>query len=119
MVSRADLDAHWNCRVTTIGRKTGQPRTVTVWFVLDGATLYLTGNADGPQWTRNMRANGQVSIQIGGTELRGQATVIDDEAQGEEIRQRFLQKYLLAKIGRALFGGYTRSVAVVVALEQE
>jgi hypothetical protein len=42
--------------------------------------------------------------------------VVDDPAAAGAIRDRFVRKYLLARLSR-LFGGYTRSVAVEVALD--
>jgi len=107
------LARHWNCKLTTIGRKSGQPRSVTIWFAPGDACIYLTGGPEGPQWTRNARANPDVSLQIGSTRLRGRARVVETEPEAEAIRRRFTDRYLLARLSR-LFGGYTRSVAVVV-----
>jgi hypothetical protein len=42
--------------------------------------------------------------------------VVDDPDEGTAIRDRFVRKYLLARLSR-WFGGYTRSVPVVVELE--
>ncbi len=109
------LESRWNCKLTTLGRKSGQPRRVTIWFALGSGVVYLTGNESTPQWCRNIRANGQVEIEIAGEKLVGRARVIDDPAEAAAIRQRFVQRYLLARLSR-LFGGYTDSVAVVVEI---
>ncbi len=110
------LDRHWNCRLTTKGRRSGEPRTVTIWFVADPGRILLTGGAEGPQWSRNLRADPQVELAIGGEKLRGHARVVEDPDEGAAIRDRFVRKYLLARLSR-WFGGYTRSVPVVVELE--
>jgi deazaflavin-dependent oxidoreductase (nitroreductase family) len=110
------LDRHWNCRITTRGRRSGQPRTATIWFVFEDGTLFLTGGKEVPQWCRNLRANGDVSVEIAGTRLEGRARVVDDSAEGQEIRDRFVRKYWLARVAR-WFGGYTRSVPVVVEID--
>lgn len=107
------LERHWNCRLTVRGRKTGQPRSVTIWYALRGQTVLLTGGPDGPQWCRNLRANPAVEVQIGGQRLRGRARVVEDPADAEAIRACFRSRYLLARLSR-LFGGYTRSMPVVV-----
>ncbi len=112
----ARLNRKWNCRLTTTGRKSGQPRTVTLWFVLDGDRAYLAGGKDEPQWCRNIRANGAVTMEIAGTNLRGAARVVDDPAEWETAVGHVLRKYLLARLSRP-FGGYTRSVPVIVALD--
>ena len=117
VASSADrLDRHWNCRLTTRGRRSGQPRTVTIWFVAETDRILLAGGADGPQWSRNLRAEPAVELRIGRETLRGRARVVEDPAEGDAIRDRFVDKYLLARIAR-WFGGYTRSVPVVVELE--
>lgn len=110
-----ELDRYWNCRLTTTGRKSGLPRTVTVWFVLAGDRLYLTGGAGNPQWCRNLRVDGAAAIEIGGVTLQGHARVVDDPSAAARIRDRFTRKYVLARLSR-LVGGYTRSVAVEVDL---
>jgi deazaflavin-dependent oxidoreductase (nitroreductase family) len=116
-VDLAPLEAHWNCRLTTRGRKSGQPRTVTIWFALEpgegDAKIFLTGDAKPPQWVRNLRANPEVTVQIGKTRLRGRARVAG-EAEAETIRRRFTRRYFLARVARAIGRGYVDSVAVVV-----
>jgi deazaflavin-dependent oxidoreductase (nitroreductase family) len=109
----ARLARHWNCTLTVTGRRSGQPRSVTIWFAPGRDCIYLTGGPEGPQWYRNARANPDVALQIGATRLRGRARVVDDAAEAAAIRRRFTDRYLLARVSR-LFGGYTRSVAVAV-----
>ena len=109
------LDGRWNCRLTTTGRKSGDPRSVTIWFVLDGPTLYLTGSAGGPHWCKNVAANGEIGVEIAGERFRGNARVVEDEQDASAVRDRFVRKYKLARLSR-LFGGYTQSVAVEATL---
>jgi deazaflavin-dependent oxidoreductase (nitroreductase family) len=110
------LERCWNCRLTTTGRKTGKPRTVTIWFALGPGTVYLTGGAERPQWCRNLAANPEVVVEIGGERWRGRARVVLDDREADAVRERFVRRYVLARLSR-LFGGYTRSVPVVVAIE--
>lgn len=114
------LERHWNCRLTVRGRKSGAPRTVVMWFALDAEAgrIYLTGSGEPPHWVRNVRANeaagGAVTVQIGATRLRGRARAVDDPAEAEAIRLRFVRRYLGARLARALGRGYVDSTAVVV-----
>lgn len=110
------LDRAWNCRLTTTGRKSGQPRRVTIWFVLDGEELYLTGGAENPHWCRNAAANPDVEVEISGRRLVGKASVLPEGPEAEAVRLRFTQKYFLARVARWLGRGYTDSTAVVVRL---
>lgn len=114
------LERHWNCRLTVPGRKSGTPRTVTMWFALDPAAgrVFLTGAGKPPHWVRNVAAHeaggGEVALAIGATRLRGRARVVADPAEVEAIRQRFVRRYLGARIARLLGTGYVDSTAVVV-----
>lgn len=110
----AALDRHWNCQLGVRGRKTGKERSVTIWFALGDGKLFLTGDARGPQWLRNARANHDVIVKIGNTRLRGRARVALDPAEAESVRQRFVRRYLMARIARMLGSGYTDSTAVVI-----
>ncbi len=114
----ATLDRHWNCRLSVRGRKSGVERSVTIWFALGDGKLFLTGDAKGPQWLRNARANPDVIVKIGDTRLRGRARVVEDPAEAESVRQRFVRRYLMARLARMIGSGYTDSTAVVIdALE--
>lgn len=111
----ARLARRWNCRLTTVGRRSGKPRAATIWFVLEGKTVFLTGGREVPHWWRNVRASGEVTLELGGQRFRGRAKVVEEPLEAAAIRERFVQKYWLARIAR-WFGGYTRSVAARVEL---
>ena len=57
--------------LTTRDRKTGEPRTVPVFYLRDGHSLVATDenfeSAGGGSWPANLRADPQVTIQIGST----------------------------------------------------
>jgi hypothetical protein len=116
----AGLARHWNCRLTVPGRRSGRPRTVTMWFALDpdAGRVYLTGSGAPPHWVRNVAAHeatgGEVALQIGRARLRGRARQVTDPAEVEAIRGRFVRRYLAARVARALGTGYVDSTAVVV-----
>jgi deazaflavin-dependent oxidoreductase (nitroreductase family) len=110
-----DLHPYWNCRITTRGRKSGEPRQVTIWFALGEGVVYLTGSKTLPQWCRNIAAHGEVTLEIGGRELTGDARIIEDPAEADAVRRRFVNRYLLARLSRP-FGGYTDSIPVEVRI---
>jgi deazaflavin-dependent oxidoreductase (nitroreductase family) len=107
------VERHWNCRLTTTGRKSGRPRSVTIWYATGDGRIYLTGSEHEPHWCRNLRAHPDCTIRIGSAELRGRARVVEDEGEARSVRERFVRRYLLARLARP-FGGYSRSVAVVI-----
>lgn len=57
------------CLLTTIGRSSGQPRTVPLIYLRDGASIVLVASQGGlprdPQWYRNVLVNPEVQIEIG------------------------------------------------------
>jgi deazaflavin-dependent oxidoreductase (nitroreductase family) len=112
----ARLNRRWNCRITVRGRRSGEPRTTTVWFVAEPGRILLTGGKEDPQWCRNLRANGAITVEIGGERFTGHGRVVEDPDAASAIRDRFVRKYWLARLSR-VFGGYTRSVAVEVGLD--
>jgi len=54
--------------LTTIGRKTGEPRVSPLLFLRDGDRVVLVasqgGRANNPMWYLNLKANPQVTVQI-------------------------------------------------------
>lgn len=56
------------CLVTTIGRKSGRPRTAPLLFLEDGDKVILVASQGGlpkhPLWFRNIQANPEVTVQI-------------------------------------------------------
>lgn len=64
--------------LTTIGRRSGQPRTVEIWwFHVDGRFI-ITGTPGRRDWLANVRANPSVMISAGNGAFAGTATEIDD-----------------------------------------
>lgn len=70
--------------LTTIGRATGLPREIEIWFVVFGERFYLfaeTGEAAG--WVKNIRRNPKVSVRIGKRQIDATARVLERQADGE------------------------------------
>ncbi|MDL9978575.1 nitroreductase/quinone reductase family protein [Microbacterium sp. ASV49] len=75
--------------LTTIGRKSGEPRTVAVAYARDGDTLLTGASAGGreqsPAWYGNLKANPECTIRIGGVELKRIAREVDDEHYADAL----------------------------------
>lgn len=73
-----------NVKLTTIGRKTGEPRRVTLYAFEDGDRLVVVGSLGGaakdPAWAGNLRANPEATVRVDG-EPR---TVRAQEVEGDE-----------------------------------
>jgi len=82
--------------ITTIGRKTGKPRRLEIWFHnLDGE-LYLTGSPGWKRdWLANLVANPDFTFHLKEScraDIPARATPIFDEASRREIFPKLLQK---------------------------
>lgn len=84
------------CYLTTIGRRTGRPHTVEMWFAVQGEAVYLlSGSRDGSDWVRNLRREPAVQVRIGraaAQRYRGRARVVDEAAEGglDAVARRLL-----------------------------
>ena len=77
--------------LTTIGRRSGQPRTVPVVFLADGARSIVVGsnagNARAPAWSYNLQANPDAEVEIRGKRRSVRARVAEDEERAELWRK--------------------------------
>jgi deazaflavin-dependent oxidoreductase (nitroreductase family) len=67
--------------LTTIGRTTGLPREIEIWFVVCHERFYLfaeTGEAAG--WVKNIRRNPRVTVRIGERQSDATARVLNRHA---------------------------------------
>ena len=70
--------------LTTIGRTTGLPREIEIWFVVFRDRFYLfaeTGEAAG--WVKNIRGNAKVALRIGERQIDATARVLERQADRE------------------------------------
>jgi deazaflavin-dependent oxidoreductase (nitroreductase family) len=82
------------CYLTTVGRVTGRPHTIEIWFSLDGQTLYmLSGGRDGSDWVKNLQRTPQVTVRIANDNLEGHARVVEDAEEDELARRLLVEKY--------------------------
>jgi deazaflavin-dependent oxidoreductase (nitroreductase family) len=103
-----------NLLLTTVGRKSGQPRTVPVTYMSDGDDFVLVASHGGsdkhPAWWLNLEANPSATVQVG----RETLAVTAHRAEGDE-RARLWP--MLVEMN-PLFGRYetltARSIPVVV-----
>ena len=86
-------------RITTRGRKSGRPHTVTIWFVVDGPTIYL-GTLDARRdWVRNAAKTPDVTLDVDGVRARGKVRPLGDPSAEAHARSLLARKYWMAWIG--------------------
>jgi deazaflavin-dependent oxidoreductase (nitroreductase family) len=67
--------------LTTVGRRTGLPREIEIWFVVCCERLYLfaeTGEA--ANWVKNVRHNPKVSVRIEERRIDATTRVLDRQS---------------------------------------
>jgi F420H(2)-dependent quinone reductase len=102
--------------LTTVGRRSGKPRTVPLLHVRDGDGYVLAGSNNGsdrhPAWVLNLRTNSHAQVQVG----RQVFEVVAREA-GPQERERLWQ---LMVDGKSSYGAYqqkTKRRIPIVVLE--
>ena len=84
--------------LTTLGRKTGQPRTIEIWFVMSQQRLYLLAEHGlKAQWVRNIQANPEVIIQLGQSRFQARGRILDDARDRREWQ-------IVAEVSRQKYG---------------
>jgi deazaflavin-dependent oxidoreductase (nitroreductase family) len=72
--------------LTTIGRKTGQTRTVELGFVYFQGSFYASSSrVKGKHWCQNMLKNPAVEIRVKGENLKCTAQQITDDNLREQV----------------------------------
>jgi deazaflavin-dependent oxidoreductase (nitroreductase family) len=81
--------------LTTIGRRTGRPHRIEIWFAAENGRMYLlSGRRDLSDWVRNLRANARVTVELGDATHAGTARVIQpDTAEDRRARELLVDKY--------------------------
>jgi deazaflavin-dependent oxidoreductase (nitroreductase family) len=82
-----------NCRLTHFGRKSGKPYEVTVWFLVEGETVYLVTSDVKRQWTRNVLVRPAVRLAIGGERFEGEVSAVTDAAERAHVTALMGAKY--------------------------
>ena len=105
------------CYLTTVGRRTGRPHTIEIWFAISGRTLYvLAGGGRRSDWVANLLRTPRVEVRIGEHRSLGRARVVTDEAEAELARRLVPEKYE-AGYGGDLLRWRRRALPVAVDLE--
>lgn len=104
--------------LTTIGRKTGLPRQIEIWFVEHAGAYYLVSEMrEKAQWVQNLRANPQVQFSIGTRESQetqralGPATARPLNALGDAE--------LIEQVSRLMNAKYNWSDGLIVEIRPQ
>ncbi|MCS6769966.1 MAG: nitroreductase family deazaflavin-dependent oxidoreductase [Candidatus Caldarchaeum sp.] len=88
-------------KITTKGRKTGNPHTVTIWFGVDEKGRMFVASLRNRDWVKNILANPEVEIKVKDLSRRMKAYVVESEEDKQTVQQLWRKKYgLLARLLR-------------------
>ena len=97
MPLNASLADEAYCYLTTVGRVTGKPHEIEIWFGLHGDTLYLLsgGGSNGKRsdWVLNLSKTPQVNFRLRDVTYRAQARIVEDGDEGALARRTLFAKY--------------------------
>ena len=91
------------CYLTTMGRVSGHPHEIEIWFGINDSTLYLlSGGKDKSDWVKNLLQNPSASVRIAKHTFTGIARVVTDEQEDTKARYMLAEKYQEWEEGRTL-----------------
>jgi deazaflavin-dependent oxidoreductase (nitroreductase family) len=77
--------------LTSVGRRSGQPRTAPVLYLADGECLIVigsnAGNTRAPAWAHNLKANPNAYVQIRGERRQVRARLAEGDERTELWRK--------------------------------
>jgi deazaflavin-dependent oxidoreductase (nitroreductase family) len=110
-----DFDRHSVIDLTTVGRVSGRPHTIEIWFAQHGSTLYLlSGGGTRSDWVRNLTRTAEVLVRVGADEYTGTARIVtapqEDRLARDAVHDKYAARY---------FGDLTswRETALPVAVD--
>ena len=82
--------------LTTIGRVTGQPREIEIWFTEHGGHFYLVAERESANWVRNIQSQPQVKVRVGDAKFNAIARVVHKDRERQfaaTVKALFDAKY--------------------------
>ena len=80
--------------LTTWGRKSGQPRRVTIWIWGEGGRLYVrSGFGMGRDWPQNVLARGEAILHLAGRDIPVRARHVTELAEARACSGMVFAKY--------------------------
>jgi deazaflavin-dependent oxidoreductase (nitroreductase family) len=110
------------CEITTIGRTSGQPRRIEIWYFMIDGQAYLTGTPGRRDWYANLLVHPRFIFHVKEgvqVDLPARAVPITDPAERRKIMDEVLrQNRWFAAQGDGLDAWVAGSPLVAVVFEQ-
>lgn len=81
--------------LTTYGRKTGKPATVTIWVTPDddGRVYVRSGYGMGRDWPQNLAQSGRAVVRVAGRKVAVHARHLDNMVEARRASAAIKRKY--------------------------
>ncbi len=107
------------CDLLTMGRSSGSPHTVELWFAADaGRIAFLAGGRERADWVRNLRALGEAEVTIDRHRFSGRVDWAEGTDREALVRRALAAKYQGWTEGRPLSGWARGALAVEIVVER-
>jgi deazaflavin-dependent oxidoreductase (nitroreductase family) len=76
------------CDITTMGRRSGAPRRIEIWYFVVGGAVYLTGTPGQRDWYANLAADPRLTFHVkegARADLPATARLIDDPGERRRV----------------------------------
>jgi deazaflavin-dependent oxidoreductase (nitroreductase family) len=105
------------CYLTTIGRRTGRPHTIEIWFARENGRLYLlSGGGASADWVRNLRKTPAVRVRISSRTVAASAREVTAPEEDALARRLLDEKYMGWKAGKRLSSWARNAIPVAIDL---
>ena len=111
--AQSALDTDQVIDITTIGRHSGQPRRIEIWFLNFDGTIYIVGAPGRRDWYANLVANPSFVFHLKQSvehDLNAVATVVDDPAERQRVLAEAVRQW---ELGADTFDESTKRAPVV------
>lgn len=102
--------------LTTIGRRTGNPHTVELWFAIAGGRIYLSHEGTYTDWMRNILKDGRVEFRIGSIQFKGRARIVEDGEAFEIGKRALYLKYYGKASENVINDWFSESTIIVISI---
>ncbi|MCA2218932.1 nitroreductase family deazaflavin-dependent oxidoreductase [Jidongwangia harbinensis] len=82
---RRALDRQQTVEITTIGRRSGQPRRIETWRYRAGGRYWLTGSPGSRDWYANLVAHPRFTLHLTGLDLPVRGRVVTDQQERTRV----------------------------------
>jgi deazaflavin-dependent oxidoreductase (nitroreductase family) len=92
-ISLSQLANEDYCYLTTLGRVTGNPHEIEIWFGSQNNSIYLMAGDHGSDWVKNLLKNPAARVRIADETFTGTARIVKNEPEEMAARNLLADKY--------------------------